>query len=135
MSTPQEDLILTLLKTLAEKTGQGGLEWRQTGREAFSLRREAGIVTIRSIDADGAAPFEFILTNEDGVAVERAVTSSGNQPLSYRLSNLFKMARRSAFHVPELVNSFVAQLDEPEPPAPEPATPNVASEDADDIPF
>ena len=104
--------LVSLVKSMLAATLADRLQWETTDAQGtFLVARPQGSATIRSVDGDGNAPFEFSILAQDGEVIERLKEDRHLEaPWDEDLSNLYDAARRSAYDIDSTIDKWVNDI-------------------------
>jgi hypothetical protein len=112
------DRVVTLCQRLAASTVAGAAEWSNDGEDRFVWDAGQGSVAIGSRDRDGEPPYQLAVYNGDRVEVDGLVSQLVDDdrpaPWNAPLTELYRVARRSALHADELLDRLIALLPAPQ---------------------
>jgi ankyrin repeat protein len=106
--------LILLCERLTDATAAGTTEWRGQGDDHFRWERAEGAVSIGARDRDGQPPYELAVFNPGGERVEEVASAlvDDDRPAEWNepLAELYRVARRSALHADEIIESLMQAL-------------------------
>jgi ankyrin repeat protein len=124
------DRLVALCERLAATTVAGAAEWRNDSEDRFVWETGEGSVAIGSRDRDGEPPYQLAVYNRDRIEVDGLVSQLVDDdrpaPWNAALTDLYRVARRSALRADELLDRLLALLPVP-PRSEEPARAEAAA--------
>jgi len=131
--------MIRLLNALIERTASGAVRWQVVSDHSFGIETPSGAVLIEPRDNDDRPPFTLNLFDQGHRLIDSLQTEWFNEddpfPWNTPLSELFYLARASAFNVDEVSAKILSDLDEENYVEWGLAQPNVQSYAFDEEPF
>lgn len=121
MSSEQQ--VIDLIGRLHAATRAGRAKWGAESNFSFLLTVPSGSVRVGSVDKDGSAPYELIVSDENGVAVESVRSTWYHDPEAEEwegepaawnipLKDLYETARSSALNIDKVIAGILKDVDE-----------------------
>ena len=105
--------LIDLCDRLAEATLAGATDWRGEGDDHYKWERPEGSISIGARDRDGQPPYELTVFNSGDERVEELVSALVDDepaPWNEPLTELYRVARRSALHADEIIDALMKTL-------------------------
>jgi hypothetical protein len=103
--------ILKLVRSLENATASGRLQWSESNlRDYFDLKMRQGIISISCDLKNGSEEYFVGLLGDDGRVIESEFFTSDDEGFE-NVRGLYQMVKRNAFHVDEILDSVIAELE------------------------
>lgn len=106
--------VIVLCERLVEATRADEVEWSRDGADTYEWEHADGAVSVGARDQDGQPPYDLAVFNSEREKVEELTSAlvDDDRPAAWNesLAELYRVARRSALHADDIIESLIAAL-------------------------